>query len=380
VASHMAFRDELAIPLDGPGPDWKALIDLSLELSGVLDALGHRLADLADEDESPLSGAAEALIDASVILKEAFPCPPQDLVVRFRGLTRQSPNAWRLVATPVSPAADFQFEVLDRAETFFGTSATVSVGDDHRGALGGLELEERAAGRFHLDPPVASPFDYEKNLRVLFVNEPTDNARLVSRTVLCIETSGLRLGGRTLALFTSRDRLSTVADELDRRFTPEGITVIAPSAGNADPHDLVQTFLESEHAVLLGARAFWQGVDIAGDACQALIIEKLPFDVPGDPLIQRRGELVEASGGNSFVDYMLPRMLLRLKQMIGRLIRTPSDRGVVVLVESRADKRYFRRILDTLPPSTTHRMIKLEDLPAEIDAFFGPSKPQYETD
>jgi len=368
-----AFRNELAIPFDGPGPEWKQLIEFALELSQVLDALGHRFAEAADEDESPVSGAAEALVDAAAILKEAFPAPPTDSVVRFSGLARQNPNSWRLVATPVSPAADFQFEVLDRVETFFGTSATVSVGEDHRGALAGLELEERAAGRFRMDAPVESPFDYERNLRVLFVNEQTDASRLVSRTAMSLRTAGLALGGRTMGLFTSRDRLSTVADELDRHFSSVGITVIAPSTGNADPHDLVQTFVESGHAVLLGARAFWQGVDIPGDACQVLVIEKLPFDVPNDPLVQRRGELAEAAGGNSFVDYMLPRMLLRLKQMMGRLIRTPTDRGIVVVVEPRCDKRYFQKILDALPPRAPYRLIKLDDLQGEIDAFFTES-------
>jgi len=368
------YRDELAIALDGPGPAWKELVDMCLELSAALESIGHRLADRAENEDSPAVGAAESLLDAASILKDSFPCPPQDLVVRFRGLARQSPLAWRLVATPVSPAADFQFEVLDRVETFFGTSATVSVGEDHRGSLGSLELEERAGSRFRMDPPVDSPFDYEQNLTVLFVDEPTDSSKLIPKTVDTLTTAGLRLGGRTLGLFTSRDRLGKVSDELDASFSSQGITIIAPSSGNADPHDLVRTFVESDHAVLLGARAFWQGLDIPGDACQAVVIEKLPFDVPGDPLIARRSELVEQVGGKAFMDYMLPRMLLRLKQMVGRLIRTPTDRGVVVIVEPRTDRRYFPRLYDALPPRATRRLIKLDELDSALDEFFG-AKP-----
>ena len=112
-------------------------------------------------------------------------------------------------------------------------------------------------------------------------------------------------------------------------------------------------------------------MDVPGDACQALVIEKLPFVVPCDPLFQRRMQLIDGEGGHSFPDYMLPRMLLRLKQMIGRLIRTPNDRGVVVVVEPRCDKRYFQRVLDTLPPRAAHRLIKLDDLSDALDEFFG---------
>ena len=99
------------------------------------------------------------------------------------------------------------------------------------------------------------------------------------------------------------------------------------------------------------------------------MIEKLPFDVPGDPLIQRRGELIERDGGNSFMDFMLPRMLLRLKQMIGRLIRTPTDRGVVVIVEPRCEKRYFQAIYDALPPGARHARVRVTDLDRILDEF-----------
>ncbi len=368
--SSQGYRDELAIPLDGPGPTWGPLVEACTELAGILNKMARRLSTMADDDESTAAGAAEALVDAATVLRESFPLAPDDLVVRFRGLSRHRGQSWRLVATPVSPAADFQFEILDRTETMFGTSATVMVGEDTRGALGNLELAERAGRRYSLDEPIESTFDYASNLQVLFIDEKTDPSRLVDKTVDVLATVARKLGGRTMGLFTSRERLSTVSDLLYTALSSEGIQIIAPSSGNADPHDLVRTFTETENAVLLGARAFWQGVDVAGDACQAVVIEKLPFDVPGDPLIQRRGALVEREGGNSFMDYMLPRMLLRLKQMMGRLIRTPDDRGVVIVVEPRTDRRYFEKILGAVPPRAKERRIRLEDLERTLDEFF----------
>ncbi len=367
------YFDDLPLPSDGPGPAWKELITAGLELADALDDLSREIAAATVDDASGAPGVADALLDAATVLRESLPAPATALVVRFRGLARPSNTSWRLVATPVSPAADFQLEVLDQVETFFGTSATLAVGEHHAAALGSLEFEERAGSRFCMGPPIASPFDYRRNLLVLFVDERLDASRLVESTVGVIAGVAGRLGGRTLGLFTSRDRLSTVSDRLDETLRPAGISVVAPSTGTTDPHDLVRTFLESDHAVLLGARAFWQGVDIPGDACQALVIEKLPFDVPNDPLIQRRGELIEEAGGNAFGDYMLPRMLLRLKQMIGRLIRTPTDRGVVVIVDSRSDKRYFPRLQDALPPEATHRKVKFADLDAALADFFKSS-------
>ncbi len=366
------YRDELPVPLDGPGAPWKTLVDSSFELAETLETLGRRLSELVPEEESdehPASGPAASLLEAVGVLREAFPTTPAtDRIVRYRGLSRQT-GSWRLTVTPVSPAAAFQDEILDRATTLFATSATVGVGDDLRGALGTLELPERASSRFAVHPPIESPFDYARNLRVLFIDERFSREDLVRRTTDVVTTIARKLGGRTLGLFTSRDRMATVADALFRGLSSEGFSIITPSTGNTDPHDLVRTFRETDQAVLLGARAFWQGVDIPGDACQAVVIEKLPFDVPGDPLIQRRGELIERDGGNSFMDFMLPRMLLRLKQMIGRLIRTPTDRGIVVIVEPRCDRRYFESIYDALPPGARRQKIRVGDLSRILDEF-----------
>lgn len=356
------YNDELAIPFDGVGATWQPLVEAALGLAEELSTVGRVLAERAESDESAEAGSAEVLIDAAALLNTSFPQPPSRIVVRFKGLSRNSPRSWRLVGTPVSPAADFQCEVLDRVTTLFGTSATVSVGDDCRGSVGMLEFEERAAPRYRVEAPVQSPFDYRHNLTVVFLSDPTDRSRLVGKTAQAITTVASHLGGKTLGLFTSRDRLASVADRLDTAFSSQGITIIAPATGSADPHDLVRGFVETENAVLLGARAFWQGIDIPGDACRAVIIEKLPFDVPSDPLIQRRGQLIEEEGGNAFIDYAIPRMLLRLKQMIGRLIRTSTDSGIVVIIEPRSDKRYFQRLYDALPPDAGHTLMPLSEL------------------
>ncbi len=363
-------RDELVIPADGPGPTWKELGNAAVELGRVLEELAAHLASTAESDDSLQAKVSEVLCDAAWVLQTALPYPQADrYVFCMRGLSRPGNNSWRLVATPVSPAADFELNVLDEAETVFGTSATVSVGADVAGSVRELELDVRARSRLRVREPVESPFDYERNLEVVFISDKMDANRLVDRTAKAIATVASRLGGRTLGLFTSRDRMVKVANILDESLKTDGISVIAPATGGADPHDLVRTFMDADHSVLLGARSFWQGVDIPGDACQAVVIEKLPFDVPGDPLRERRAGLIEEDGGNGFGDYTLPRMLLRLKQMMGRLIRTPSDRGIIVLVESRSEKRYFKRLLDAVPPRAHHDIVPLRELDTVVESF-----------
>ena len=169
-------------------------------------------------------------------------------------------------------------------------------------------------------------------------------------TVDVLETLARRLGGRTLGLFTSLRRMNDVAALLAERLRDDGIEVLAPRRASDDPSALVERFRQGG-AVLLGARKFWQGLDLPGDQLQAVVIEKLPFEVPTE--LRRRRELrLKRAGIDAFERFALGKMLLNLKQMVGRLIRSENDRGIVVLVESRPEKRYFRRLGDALPPGS----------------------------
>ncbi|MFN2375100.1 MAG: helicase C-terminal domain-containing protein, partial [Candidatus Binatia bacterium] len=369
-------RDELLVPRSGPGAEWKELTDAGLELARALRELSSRFQgsrpgkDDKEDNEDSRIRLREVLDESASVLDHALPFPKSDMYVfRIRGLARTTTISWRFVATPVLPGDDFRENVLERAETVFATSATLAVADEEDGALRELKLHEHAGGRYRVAPAIPSPFDYERNLEVIFIQDATDQAALVDRMTRTLAVISRRLGGRSLGLFTSRDRMVRVADLLAGQLAADGITVATPAAGNSDPHELVRTFIDNPRSVLLGSRAFWQGIDIPGDTCQAVVIEKLPFDVPGDPLLQLRAEVLFGRGSRVFGDYQIPRMLLRLKQMMGRLIRTPTDRGIIVLVEPRADKPYFRRVLASLPPGARHHLVRLDDLDAVVEDF-----------
>jgi Rad3-related DNA helicase len=186
----------------------------------------------------------------------------------------------------------------------------------------------------------------------------------VADTVEALATLARLLGGRTLGLFTSLRRMRDAAELLSERLRGEGLEVILPRRMHDDPAALVERFSRSNgSAVLLGARTFWQGVDIPGPALTAVVIEKLPFEVPSELRRRREARLREA-GEDPFARATLGRMLLNLKQMTGRLIRSEEDRGIVVIVEARADKRYFSRLPEALPPGCPLRVARLGDLEA----------------
>jgi ATP-dependent DNA helicase DinG len=224
-------------------------------------------------------------------------------------------------------------------------------------SLGDLELEERAGERLRR-VSVPSPFPYAEHMRVVALASPGDP---VLETAGVLADLALRLGGRTLGLFTSLRRMHDVAEELAPRLRREGIDVLLPRRASDDPAALVARFLQGS-AVLLGARRFWQGIDIPGDDLQAVVIEKLPFEVPTE-LRRRREARLEARGVSAFERYTLGRMLLSLKQMTGRLIRSEEDRGVAVIVDARTGRRYFGRVAEALPPGVSVRVAGREELP-----------------
>jgi ATP-dependent DNA helicase DinG len=189
---------------------------------------------------------------------------------------------------------------------------------------------------------------------------------LVEDTTAALATVARRLGGRTLGLFTSLARMNQVAALLSERLRDDGIEVLAPRRASDDPHALVERFKNGGRSVLLGARKFWQGLDIPGASLQAVVIEKLPFEVPSE-LRKRRERRLEEEGIDVFGRYTLGKMLLNLKQMVGRLIRSEEDRGVVVIVEGRTDKRYFARLAEALPPDCAVEAISPEELERVMD-------------
>jgi ATP-dependent DNA helicase DinG len=208
---------------------------------------------------------------------------------------------------------------------------------------------------------VGSPFDYETSVLLYIINdipEPSDRSghqRAVEQGIinLCAAT-----GGKTLVLFTSYDQLRRTYNSVKDQLSKKNIQLYLQGEG-ASASSLLESFRADEHAVLLGTRAFWEGVDVPGEALSVLVIVKLPFDVPSDPIVAARSETFE----DPFSEYSLPEAILRFRQGFGRLIRTQSDRGVVAIFDRRIiSKQYGRLFTDSLPGCTA-KVGPMADLP-----------------
>lgn len=236
------------------------------------------------------------------------------------------------------------------------TSATLTTSGDFdylRNRLNAETADELLLG---------SPFDFETSTLLYLpidMPEPIDR----SQYQLWVERTLLRLakatGGRMLVLFTSYKQLRLTSRSITPLLNKDHIQVFEQGEGPSS-NALLETFRAAERAVLLGTRSFWEGVDVPGQALSVLVIVRLPFDVPSDPIITARSETFE----NPFQEYQLPEAILRFRQGFGRLIRTKSDRGVVTVLDSRIlNKQYGQLFLNSLPPCTQKRG-PVEELPA----------------
>jgi DNA polymerase-3 subunit epsilon/ATP-dependent DNA helicase DinG len=247
-----------------------------------------------------------------------------------------------LNAAPLHIGALMEKYLWYQKESVILTSATLTTNGEFE------YLKRRLNGEDADELLVGSPFDYETAALVYVVTdipEPSDyhgHQHAVEQAILNVAKAS---GGRMLALFTSYAQLQRTSNKVSPILAQSDIQVYEQGEG-ASRSMLLDTFKETERAVLLGTRSFWEGVDVPGEALSVLMIVKLPFDVPSDPIISARSETFE----DPFYQYALPEAILRFRQGFGRLIRTQTDRGVVAVLDKRVlTKRYGRLFIESLP-------------------------------
>ncbi len=368
-----------ALPARGSRKQALALVDPVLgSLDASLIALGEALAGVA-ETSPGLALCRDRAVDlrrrltAWHVPAEAEPADSDaaiDFDVDFDAPARRPPapdvfwyelgtRGFVLHRTPLDVSGPLrQFRERSRAAWIF-TSATLSVADrfDHFIARLGLD-----APRTLLQP---SPFDWpQQAVCYLPPALPEPNAANYTRAMIAAVRPVLRAsGGRAFLLFTSHRALREAAEELTDDEWPLFVQ------GRAPRHLLLEQFRGSGNGVLLGAASFWEGVDVAGDALSVVVIDRLPFAAPGDPVLEARLDAVTRAGGNAFRDEQIPTAVLALKQGVGRLIRSDTDRGVLVLCDPRLlGKPYGRMFLSSIPP-----MPRTRDIQSVCDFLHQPS-------
>ncbi|HEY7304747.1 MAG TPA: ATP-dependent DNA helicase [Bryobacteraceae bacterium] len=261
-----------------------------------------------------------------------------------------------LQATPIDVAPTLRARLFDRVESVILTSATLTVAGSFEYSQGRLGLE--TARTLHVD----SPYDYAK--QVLFYVPPhLPDPRQQAFTLKAadeIEKVIDASRGRAFILFTSYQQMRQLHELLRKRLDYPLLL-----QGDAPRTALIETFRVTPGAVLFGTSSFWQGVDVQGEQLSCVIVDRLPFAVPTDPVVAARTEAVRQNGGNAFYEYQIPQAALALKQGFGRLIRGTADRGVLVLLDNRIIKLPYGRVfLDSLPPYRFTRELR------DIQEFF----------
>ncbi len=268
-------------------------------------------------------------------------------------------EGFRLSSTPLDISESFRRFVEAYPASWVFTSATLAVGDSFDYFRSRLGLAEDAP-TLRLE----SPFDFAANA-LLFQpknlpepRHPEYTRLLMEAMVPVIEASG----GRAFLLFTSYRALNDAA----AWYRAQGIGFPLLVQGESGKRELLADFRAAGDAVLMGTQSFWEGVDVRGEALSLVMIDKLPFAAPNDPVLRARLEALEAAGANPFFDYQIPQAAILLKQGVGRLIRDPRDRGVLVVADPRLRTkgygRTFRRSLPPMPETTD---------PEAVRRFFG---------
>ena len=290
---------------------------------------------------------------------QTWQCADHENLVRWVEVFTQSVQ---LHATPLSVAEGFGKQLNAQPRAWVFTSATLAMRSDFSHYLSQMGLEDATTNNW------TSPFDYDQQA-LLYVpngmpepNSPGYSAAVVAAAMPVIRASK----GRAFVLSTSLRAMREIHAQLKDAFESEGMEYPLLIQGDSSRTELLDRFRKLGNAVLVGSQSFWEGVDVRGEALSAVIIDKLPFSPPDDPVLAARIDKLNQEGKNAFMEYQLPYAVITLKQGAGRLIRDETDRGVLMICDPRLiTKPYGRRIWQSLPPFRRTRDI------ADVDAFFG---------
>jgi len=317
-------------------------------INGIMD----RLADFIDGNSSLYNKLEKDIDNALADLKEfvmaldsAIASESDEKIYWYEIGNDGKPNSVKLASTPLNIGGYIRDKIFDEVDSAILTSATLKINDSFEYIANRIGLNNE---RKVIQKSVGSPFIYQEQMKFITYcpqkeyTSASDTARLISQ--LSRETKkGIMM------LFTSYRALKKVYKILNKKLRQDDIQLMAQGISGSRS-TIVKKFRKHKHSVLLGTSSFWEGVDLIGDALEILLIDKLPFPVPSDPIIEANAEEIQKDGQNPFLEYTIPETVLKFRQGVGRLIRSTYDMGVLINMDNRVvTKRYGRYFQNDIP-------------------------------
>ncbi|RKP57019.1 ATP-dependent helicase DinG [Cohnella endophytica] len=347
--------------------DGNNVIQLLSDIIRPLEKLTVEIREEADELSmqgllTDLSGVLKDLSNVRSDTQSFVALGKPEFVYWVEGHSQYRGRSIWIYGVPADVSGLLKEGVFDRKASVIMTSATLTIDKSFRYVTEQLGLDDAEKGGRLKTAMLPSPFKYREQALVLiprdfpgikgkdgekaFLNALTDSLEEMARTV----------GGRMLVLFTSHRMLKTVYGPLKERLETSGIQVLGQGLDGGSRSRLTQQFVKQPASVLLGTSSFWEGIDLPGDALTCLAIVRLPFQPPNHPVAEAKSEKLQAENKNPFMKLSLPQAVIRFKQGFGRLVRTSTDRGIVILYDTRViDTNYGKYFLYSLPgPKMEH--------------------------
>ena len=333
---------------------------------GIETALPKRLAELSEQlerfgkdlknanDRMELMAASQRLASLASSLNQWLNQSETDSVywiekVQTKSMLSKGQVRLTMRSSPIDISSHLKRELFGKVKTVIMTSATLSTGKQ----TGFGFFQKRIGADKAKSLQVGSPFDYERLAKLEIVADlpdPSVEKQAYESKILPTLRHYISLNdGHAFILFTSYDMLRKVCDSLTPWMESKGLKIYSQASG-VPRNQLLEEFKANPKGVLFGAESFWQGVDVPGDALKLVVISKLPFSVPDHPLLEAKLEDIRKKGGNPFRDYQLPEAVIKFKQGFGRLVRTATDKGVVLVTDPRLlSKSYGKLFIESLP-------------------------------